>query len=310
MSLFHLAWDATPDPACRGGALTIGNFDGVHRGHRALVEALRRHADALPGPAVALTFDPHPVELLRPGEMPPPLMTLPDRAELLQRDGADHVAILRIDRDFLRLDARAFFDRVIDQGFQARALVEGFNFAFGRGREGNIDTLRGLCEASGKRLVVLPPLEIDGGPVSSSRIRAALVAGDVREAAALLGRPYALTGTVAVGQKRGRTIGFPTANLEKVATLIPGDGVYAVRADAAGRTWPGAANVGPNPTFGEHARKVEVHLIGFRGDLYGQTLRVEFVDRLRDTRPFAGVAELVGQLRRDVERAKQIVGPT
>jgi riboflavin kinase/FMN adenylyltransferase len=308
MSLFQLAWDDAPDPTCRGGALTIGNFDGVHRGHRALIEALRRQADALPGPAVALTFDPHPVELLRPGEMPPPLMTLLGRAELLQRDGADHVVILRIDRDFLRLGARAFFDRVIDQGFQARALVEGFNFAFGRGREGNIDTLRGLCYEIGKRLVVLPPLEIDGGPVSSSRIRAALEGGDVREAAALLGRPYALTGSVAVGQERGRTIGFPTANLEGIETLIPGDGVYAVRADAAGRAWPGAANVGPNPTFGEHARKVEVHLIGFRGDLYGQPLRVEFVDRLRDTRPFAGVAELVAQLRRDVERAKQIVG--
>jgi riboflavin kinase/FMN adenylyltransferase len=308
MSVFDLAWDVAPDPTCRDGALSIGNFDGVHIGHRALVETLRRQADALNGPAVALTFDPHPITLLRPDQTPIPLMAVRDRARLLERAGADHVVILRIDHDFLHLGARTFFDRIIDQGFRARGLVEGFNFAFGREREGTIDTLRASCAETDKALVVMSSLEIDGRPVSSSRVRAELLAGDVSEAAALLGRPYQIAGTVAEGAKRGRTLGFPTANLERVETLVPGDGVYAVRVWALRRTFAGAANVGPNPTFGEGARKVEVHLIGYQGNLYGQTLTVEFVARLRDTGTFAGAAELVTQLRRDVERAGKLVG--
>jgi riboflavin kinase/FMN adenylyltransferase len=308
MSLFNLAWDAIPDESCRGGALTIGNFDGVHRGHRALVEAVRNQADSIRGPAVALTFDPHPSALLRPGQGPTPLMTLRDRIDLIHRLGADHVVVLQIDTDFLHLSAKAFFDRIVDHSFQARTLVEGFNFAFGHDRGGNVETIRALCQASGRRLLVMPSLEINGEPVSSSRIRAALLGGAVSEAGSLLGRPYRLTGTVVVGQERGRTLGFPTANLQEIETLIPGDGVYAVRAGTAGRTWAGAANVGPNPTFGETARKLEVHLIDFQGNLYGQRMVVDFMGRIRDTRPFSGPAELVEQLRRDIEQARRIVG--
>src|SRR5262249_31587925 len=146
-----------------------------------------------------------------------------------------------------------------------------------------------------------------GEPVSSSRVRAAIVSGDVALAAELLARPYRIAGIVITGAKRGRTIGFPTANLGDVPTVLPGNGVYAVRADVDGKMWPGAANVGPNPTFGEDARKVEVHLIGFAGDLYGKPMAVEFVARLRDTKPFAGVNELIEQLRRDVECAKGVL---
>jgi riboflavin kinase/FMN adenylyltransferase len=232
---------------------------------------------------------------------------LHDRAELLQLAGADHVVILHIDHDFLHLAAPTFFDRIVTHGFQAKALIEGFNFGFGRNRGGNVETLRALCEATGRRLEVMPPLDIDGAPVSSSRVRAALVSGDVAVAAHLLGRAYRLTGTVAVGQKRGRTLGFPTANLEGVETVVPGNGVYAVRARAQGRYWPGAANVGPNPTFGEHARKIEVHLISFQGDLYGDVISLDFMARLRDTRPFSAAAELAEQLRRDVEQARLYV---
>jgi riboflavin kinase/FMN adenylyltransferase len=148
------------------------------------------------------------------------------------------------------------------------------------------------------------PLTVGGEPVSSSRVRAALVAGDVNGAAELLGRPYRIDGTVVTGAKRGRTLGFPTANLDGVETLLPKEGVYAVRAAVGEATYPAAANVGPNPTFGEDARKIEVHLIGFGGDIYGQPMGVEFVARLRDTRPFAGVSELSDQLQRDVEAAR------
>ncbi len=194
---------------------------------------------------------------------------------------------------------------------QTRALVEGTNFGFGRGREGDVETLARLCEPAGIRLTVVPPVVFDGAEVSSSRVRSLLTDGSVREAAALLGRPYRMRGTVGAGQRRGEKLGFPTANLEQLRTLAPGDGVYAVAVPYQGKVWPGAANVGANPTFGENARKVEVHLIGFRGDLYGQTLAVDFLERLRDTRPFGSVAELVEQLRRDVAQAGQIAaGPS
>jgi riboflavin kinase/FMN adenylyltransferase len=238
----------------------------------------------------------------------PVLTAVPDRAALLQEYGADHVLILRTTAALLHLGAAEFFREVVRERLAARAVVEGANFAFGRDREGNVDTLAQLCREASLTLEVVPPYLLDGVPVSSSRVRAALLRGDVRGAAVLLGRLYRLRGTVGSGQRRGQTLGFPTANLEGVETVIPGDGVYAVRAEHQGRTWPGAANIGPNPTFGEQARKLELHLIGFQGDLYGQGLAVDFVERLRDTRPFRSVEDLVEQLRRDVEQARRLAG--
>ena len=295
--------------ACRGGALTIGNFDGVHRGHQELLAHLRRQAQALPGPAVAMTFDPHPLQLLRPQQFQPVLTTPADRAALLRAHGADCVLILRTTPALLGLSARAFFDRVIRTQVGARAVVPGFNFAFGHNREGTVDTLADFCRQAGLGFDLVPPLLLDGKPISSSRVRGELVRGDVRQAALLLGRPYRLHGTVGTGRRRGQGLGFPTANLEEVPTLVPGNGVYAARAWVGEAGWPAAANVGPNPTFGEHARKIEVHLIGFQGDLYGRTLAVDFLDRLRETRPFAGPEELAAQLRLDVERALELAGP-
>jgi riboflavin kinase/FMN adenylyltransferase len=285
MAVHTIDWDATPPGDCRGGAVSIGNFDGVHRGHAALLADLRREAHTVKGPAVALTFDPHPMELLRPGQPQPRLTTPEDRVHLLHEAGADHVLVLRATPELLALRATEFFNQVIQKRLNTRALVEGTNFGFGRGREGDVQTLARLCKPAGIRLTVVPPVVLDGVEVSSSRVRSLLSSGVVRESAALLGRPYRLHGTVGVGQRRGQKLGFPTANLEQVRTLIPGDGVYAVRVPAKGELWAGAANIGPNPTFGENARKVEVHLIEFHSDLYGQSLAVDFVDRLRDTRP-------------------------
>lgn len=302
---FH--WDKAPSDSWRGGAVTIGNFDGVHLGHAALLGEAVRQARATGGPSVALTFDPHPLQILRPQQFLPLLTTLDHRSELLAALGTDHVVVLPTTPELLRLSAEEFFDQVVRDRLAARVLVEGVNFGFGRNREGNIDTLGRLCRANGLGLVVVAPVLRGGAPVSSSRVRDALLRGAVGEAAALLGRPYRLRGTVGTGQRRGQALGFPTANLTQAATLLPGDGVYAVRVSWRGGVWPGAANVGPNPTFGEQARKVEVHLMGFQGDLYGQTLDVDFVERLRDTRPFAGVAQLAEQLRRDVEQARRLV---
>jgi riboflavin kinase/FMN adenylyltransferase len=295
-----------PPPGFAGGAVTVGNFDGVHIGHRALVAAARRWADRLGGPAVAVTFDPPPYQVLVPGSARPPLTTLPDRAARLHAAGADHVVVLKTDPALLALDPPAFFADVLQRTLGAKTVVEGYDFRFGRGRAGDVASLRAMCAAAGVGFEEVPPQELDGGPVSSSRVRAALLAGDVSLAAKLLGRPYRIAGTVVAGAKRGRTIGFPTANLGDVPTVLPGNGVYAVRAAVNDATHPAAANIGPNPTFGDDARKVEVHLIDFAGDLYGTPLAVEFAAKLRDTRPFAGVNELVEQVRRDVAAAKEL----
>lgn len=307
MAVHLLDWKMPLPESCRGGAVTIGNFDGVHRGHQALLAELVVQARALGGPAVALTFDPHPLQLLRPEQFQPLLTTMPERAQLLLAHGADHVIIVKTTHEILQLRAHEFFEQVLRQRLAARTIVPGFNFAFGRNREGTLDKLQALCQTAGVGFVLVPPLQLDGKPVSSSRVRGALARGDVKEAITLLGRPYRLCGTVGTGQRRGQALGFPTANLAQVETLIPAEGVYAVRAHLRGNVWSGALNLGPNPTFGEHARKIEVHVIDFHGDLYGQTLAVDFLERLRDTRPFAGAQQLVEQLRRDVEQARRLV---
>jgi riboflavin kinase/FMN adenylyltransferase len=307
MATHSVRWNDPFPPECRGGAVTIGNFDGVHKGHQALLAELHGQARAAGGPAVAVTFDPPPSQLLRPDKTPAALATVADRAALMQTHGADHVVILQTTLELLRHTAAEFFDALVVRGLSARVVVPGFNFAFGRNREGTVERLAQLCHEANLACVPVPPLALGGQPVSSSRIRDALLRGDVAVAAELLGRPHRVRGIVATGQRRGQTLGFPTANLDRVESLVPGDGVYAVRAEHAGRSWPAAANVGPNPTFGEHARKIEVHLLDFHGDLYGATLAVDFVARLRDTRKFAGPAELKAQLATDIAETRRLL---
>jgi riboflavin kinase/FMN adenylyltransferase len=307
MALHRLNWREVPPEPCRYGVGIIGNFDGVHRGHALLLERARLLATPRQAPVVAVTFVPHPLQLLRPESYQPALTTLDDRAELLHAAGADHVVVLNTERSLLELSAADFLTRVVLDGLKAMALVEGPNFRFGRQREGNVETLARFCAASGLVLEVVNPLQVDGTVVSSSRIRRSLVAGDVSAATRGLGRPYRLRGIVGVGQRRGIGLGFPTANLGEAATIIPGDGVYAVKAWLpGGASYSAAANIGPNPTFGEHDRKIEVHLIGFQGDLYGQRLAIDFLDRIRDTRKFDSTADLLDQIRGDVARAQQL----
>ncbi|MFO0807247.1 MAG: bifunctional riboflavin kinase/FAD synthetase [Gemmataceae bacterium] len=287
------------------GAVTVGNFDGVHRGHGALLQELRRQC-GVGEPAVVLTFDPHPLAVLAPERLKP-LLTSPDqRAELLIASGADHVVIAETTPALLGMNAEDFLSVIVRDGLKARAMVEGYDFHFGRGRAGTNATIRDWGVRLGVRTTVVEPYSYGGQVVSSSKVRHALESGDVTAAAMLLGRRYRLTGDVLVGARRGRTIGFPTANMERTETLVPGDGVYAVIVRLPdGSQWPAAANVGPNPTFGDQARKVEVHVIGFTGDLYGAALTIEFVDRLRETRMFASVADLTAQLRIDVATAAE-----
>jgi riboflavin kinase/FMN adenylyltransferase len=289
----------------RHGAVAVGNFDGVHRGHAALISELAACARSVQGPAVAVTFDPHPIALLAPERLLPRLTTISDRADLLRAAGADEVVVLPTTSRLLALEPRQFLDAVLGEQLAANAVVEGFDFRFGRGRTGSIETLADWCRDRGIPFTTVPPFQTNGETVSSSKVRAALEFGDVAGAANLLGRPYRLRGIVGSGAKRGQSLGFPTANLENPLTLLPRDGVYAVRVRLPDDSiWPAAANIGPNPTFAELARKVEAHLIGFTGDLYAQPLAIDFVARIRDTRKFSSPEELVRQLNADIAAAK------
>jgi riboflavin kinase/FMN adenylyltransferase len=303
MAVVSLRLHDSPPPDVRGGVVAVGNFDGVHRGHAALLATARE----LGRPVVPVTFDPHPLVLLAPESYQPPLTTVAERARLLKRAGAEHVVVLQTTPELLALSPEAFFDQVVRRALDARGMVEGFNFRFGRDRAGSNELLRALCGAGGIGFKEVAAVTLGERPVSSSRVRAALVAGDVVGAADLLDRPYRVTGLVGTGARRGRTLGFPTANLDRVETILPADGVYAVSVEAAAGQFAGAAHIGPNATFGEKKRAIEVHLIDFDGDLYGQPLSVDFIARVRGTEKFAGVDALVEQMHKDVAEARRIV---
>jgi riboflavin kinase/FMN adenylyltransferase len=291
----------------RGGCLSIGNFDGVHRGHQRILAELVTQSRSRGVPAVALTFDPHPIQLLAPDRAPPQLTTLARKAELIEHCGVDVLLVAAATPQLLLMPPAEFFAQIIRDRLRACAVVEGPNFNFGRDRAGDVRTLGELCHADGLSLTVVNPVEFDGVTVSSSTIRRAIRDGRMTDAVAMLGHPYQVEGIVAAGAGRGRAIGFPTANLTGVATLLPPDGVYAGMVPLDGGTYPAAVHLGPNPTFGEHERKLEVHLIGFSGVLYGQSLRVRLLDRIRETRTFTEREELISQLHRDIDRTRACV---
>ncbi len=302
MAFLSLDLFSHPPAQFTAGVVTVGNFDGVHLGHAALIQANTQLANRLGGPSIVVTFDPTPLALLQPSILKPALSLLEDRVTWLHELGVDHVVALKTEAGLLSLSAESFFEDVLLGQFRIRGVVEGFNFRFGRGRAGDNGTLQTLAEQFGVEFVEVPSWNDGDEAVSSSRVREAINSGDVTLAAQLLGRPYQLRGIVVGGAKRGRTIGFPTANLDNVRTLIPRDGVYAVRCGQM----IGAMNIGPNPTFAETKQKLEVHWLDFTGDLYGTVQNVEFVKRLRDTQTFAGVDALVAQLQRDVEACRVI----
>jgi len=297
--------DRLPDALGRG-AVAIGNFDGVHLGHRRIVQRLLVRARQVGGSAIVFTFDPRPVEILCPGQAPPPLSWTDRKVELLAELGAEAVIAYPTNEAFLQLDAPQFFDRVVRGLLDAQILVEGPNFFFGRDRLGVVDVLRQLCLQSQLSLEVVKPVEIDGRIVSSSRIRRLLAEGHLEQARRMLDRPYRIRGTVIRGAGRGTELGYPTANLAGTETLLPGEGIYAGRAMADGRVWPAAISLGPNPTFDEGALKIEIHLVGYEGSLYGRRLEVDFLARLRDIDRFHSVGELVAQMDRDVAMTRKI----
>lgn len=293
------------DASLGGGAVTIGNFDGVHIGHARLVDRLQERAAQIGGPAIVFTFDPHPVRLLRPEQCPPPLTWTERKAELLERLGVDALVAYPTDAALLGHSAEEFFDEIVANSLGARAIIEGPNFRFGRDRAGDVKLLAELCGRRGMSLDVVEPVERDGGIVSSSRIRRLVASGDVGAANGMLTAPYRVRGMVTHGAGRGGQLGFPTANLEGIDTLLPAHGVYAGRGYLGSDAWPAAINIGPNPTFGEHADKVEAHLIGLDTSLYGQVLELDLLDRLREIQAFDSREALADQLARDVARARE-----
>ncbi|MGA2619179.1 MAG: bifunctional riboflavin kinase/FAD synthetase [Thermoguttaceae bacterium] len=290
----------------RGGVLSVGNFDGVHLGHARIVERLRAMAGSLGAPAVILTFDPHPARLLRPEEPPAPLCWPERKAELLAELGVDAVLAYPTDLAFLQLTPREFFDRIVLGGLQARGLVEGRNFFFGHNRGGTVAALAEFCAQAAIPLEVVEPELTEGRVVSSSRLRRLIAQGRIDEARPMLTRPYRIRGRVVAGQGRGNRLGYPTANLAQVDTLLPGAGIYAGRARLDSAAYPAAVSIGPNPTFGETTLKVEAFLLDYQGDLYARQIEVDFFARLRDVRRFDSAEQLVAQMARDVEQTRLI----
>ena len=286
--------------------VAIGTFDGVHRGHQALLRGAVAAARAQGGLAVALTFDPHPLAVLAPDRQPPLLGTLEDRLALFRWLGVDRALVARFDPQLAAVEARQFARQVLAGRLQARTVFVGYNFRFGRGGLGTPADLERWGAEWGFWTHTVPPVRVDGQVLSSSWIRRLLEAGDVAGAAAALGRLYSVAGTVTRGEGRGAGLGFPTANLDLAAGLaLPAGGVYAVWVAWQGRLWPGVANLGRRPTFGGGELRLEVHVLGLDEDLYGRPLRVGFARRLREERRFAGPAELVAQIRRDVAAARE-----
>jgi riboflavin kinase/FMN adenylyltransferase len=294
------------DPTTRHGYVAIGNFDGVHRGHQAMFQTLCARARQAGVPAVVVTFDPHPVAVLRPEAAPQPLMTLADRLAHIAECGPDATIVQATTPAFLQLSARDFFDQIVRGRLAARGVVEGENFRFGRGRDGTVQQLAVWCQAEGLDCEIIAPVLVAGRSVSSSAIRRLIGEGEVSAAAELLGRPHRVRGEVVHGEARGAKLGFPTANLAGVPTLLPAEGVYAGWARTATGRWGAAINLGPNPTFGVSARKFEVHLLDFQGDLYGQPLEIEFLARLRGTLRFSGIEALLTQIRADVAATRDL----
>jgi len=294
-----------------GGSVSIGNFDGVHWGHRDLLARTVAAARRIGGPALAVILDPHPATVLRPHSAPARLTTVDRRAELMGPLGIDFLVVCPATREFLHRTADEFFEFLILDRLSARAMVEGPNFFFGRDRGGDLNRLAKLCRQSDVALEIVQPRVEDERMISSSRIREAIAAGELQAAAAMLGTPYQLSGWVGAGEGRGRRIGFPTANLCRTETLVPGDGVYAATAtlDEDEPSCLAAVHIGPNPTFSEDREtKVEVHLLDYAGDLYDRRLSVQFREKIRDVQTFDGPDELVEQLRQDVQLVRDKLG--
>ncbi len=291
-----------------GGIVALGNFDGFHLGHQAVVGAAVARARAEGRPALVATFDPHPIRYFKPDAAPFRLTTLDQRERLFAAAGMDAMIVFGFDAELAALSAEAFVEQRLLAALKVGGVVTGEDFTFGRARSGDVNALRAWGRARGFSTDAVAPVRLDGETISSSRIRAALIAGDAETAARLLTRPYAIQGVVQHGDKLGRTIGYPTANLDMGEYLRPAYGIYAVRGRLDdGRVLDGAANLGIRPSFDPPKELLEPHFFDFAGDLYGRTVSVELIDYLRPEAKFDTLDALVTQMDADCARAREIL---
>lgn len=294
--------------------LTVGNFDGVHLGHQALFHSVIEKAEAVDGTSVAMTFEPHPMQVLRPGYHPPLITMLEQKIELIERADLDVLIVVPFTRQFAALSPREFVEDVLIRKVGMVAMVVGSDYTFGRYRAGNVQHLRNFSELFDFDLTVADWIQVlkeNASRISSTKIRELVTAGKVDKAPDLLGRYYQIRGRVTTGRDRGgKLLGFPTANVNLQDELCPGSGIYAVTVERNGRTYDGVANIGYSPTFDDHIFTVEVHMLDFQENIYGEKIRINFIQRIRDEKRFSGVEELSNQIRRDVEEARKILSRT
>ena len=291
-------------PDARPSVVALGTFDGVHLGHRAILGTAVTHAREAGLQALACTFEQHPIEILQPARAPRSITTVEERLALIAETGVDGVVVLSFTPELAAVEPEAFVKEVLLGRLRAQQIVVGFNHRFGRGARGDAGLLQELASRLGFQAHVVPPLTVGGVPVSSSEVRTALQRGDVVAAARFLGRPYAIGGTVTSGAGRGRTLGFPTANLAPDGNLLIPRGVYGCLAHVDAVVHPTVVNIGVRPTFAETTLAIEAHLLDFTGDLYGRRMRLDFMLHLREEMRFPSVEDLKAQIARDVEAAR------
>jgi len=289
----------------RKGIVTVGNFDGVHLGHQSMIATLKNQAEKLGVPAVVFTFDPPPLFVLESDYIPQRLTTLEQKAALLEKYGVDVVIAYPTDRSLLDLSPSEFFEQLVLGNLEARGLVEGPNFRFGKNRQGDLDLLTQMCNEAEVGLSIVPQFNLDDRMVSSSAIREHIGKDRFGSAIEMLGHPYRVSGKVTTGSQRGTQLGYPTANLTEIATMIPADGVYAGLTTLSDVSFVAAVNIGSSPTFEDDARKFELHLLDFEGDLYGETVSVDLYEKIRDVENFNSPDQLQEQLAQDVNRIRR-----
>ncbi len=305
MKVFHTWEEAEASMVC-GGAITVGNFDGVHMGHQQVLAELVGHAQAVGGASIVVTFEPHPRAVLYPEEAPRRLCHVHERLQYLEAAGVDAVLLLEFNKDLAAWTAEKF-SRALYAAFSFQHMHVGYDFAFGRDRQGHVDDLRALGDAEGFTVSEAAAFEMLDAVVSSSRIRSAIEAADLLLAEKLLGRKYSISGEVLHGDKRGRQMNFPTANLDVADLAHPPVGIYAVQASVGTQQWMGAAYLGYRPTFQGRTLLLETHLLDADVDIYGQSLKVEFVQRIREDRSFTGADDLAVQIAKDCDAARKIL---
>lgn len=288
--------------------LTIGNFDGIHLGHQALFSKVIERARELRGSSVVMTFDPHPLQVLSSENGLFFITSTERKLQLIAACGIDTTIVVPFSKIFAQISAEDFVKKILVEKIGVRVVVVGYDYRFGRNRVGNIDFLRSMGENHGFEVEVVEGIQMEGTVVSSTAIRRLIQEGQLGEANKLLGRPYEITGIVVRGRERGgRLLGFPTANIRMSDQASPKQGVYAVKVDVEGKEYGGAANLGYNPTFGDTDLSLEVHIFNFNENIYSRPITVRFIERLRSEKRFSGPEELIVQIRKDVEKAKEVL---